>query len=78
MTTATAPLTRDPWVTHALRADRWDAVRALAVVAVAMIAWTVVWAGGPAAIATITIAVLALVAVDVHTRRVHADVPDSD
>jgi hypothetical protein len=75
-TTATTPHTTvDRWVAHAIRADRWDAVRAFAVVLFAMLVWTVAWAGGAAAIATIGIAALALVAIDVHTRRVRAEEP---
>lgn len=77
MSTATAIATRDPWQAYAERTDRWDAVRAVVVIAFAMLTWTVVWAGGPAAVATIAIGALALVAVDVHTRRVRADVPES-
>jgi hypothetical protein len=63
------------WLRYDRRLDRWDALRALIVVAFGMLVWTALWVGGAAALATIALGALTLVAVDVHTRRVAHDVP---
>lgn len=72
MSTTTRPVsepTLDELVHLDTVADRWGRMRALVAVLFGMLVWTVIWAGGPAAVASIFVGIVALVAVDVATRK---------